>query len=331
MKSHTIFIFILLIVNDGAFAERYFSSPTSSNNYIHDQEIAFIPSYEDDKDTIIHYVDFRNKRHREVIKSDIGAFSINHTRTYLAHINKFGKKITVIKIANGDVLYTGGYAGQEFSLWADNKNLLTYFDARNNYLYIVNIDDNSKVSVVKAEGELISAIWDNNCQCFYYQFMPIEEPGLTGVFRIIDGKLEKTHEHKSLLVSPDGRYYLLPQAVAETGNYLQVYDTSNDEMLRKYDTGSLLWAKTGVIWKKNIIRMIGNPSGSIELDSGAIVSSRNGDVLLYDTIRKYTPFNYSDLASDYQGYVLMWNRKDKLFEVEDVGSGKTIKTYNKFW
>jgi len=306
-----------------------FHTSIAINNYNFNSEQAIIFE-KTNSDYQVMFADFKNMSARKIIRGNIGSFAVSENGVFLAYIENLGEKITIIHIVSGKKIYFGGRADQNFLQWSNVGNKLTYFDERVGRLYVVDVDDKLNVYSVKADADIITAKWNVNCHCFYYQFMPIEDPGLYGVFRINNGKLIKTKE-KSILVSPNGQYYLQPQAVFETANYLSVYDTNSDKLLSKFDTGSLLQGQTGIIWKGNIVRMLGYPSGSINVEIGKILSSRNGDLMAYDKLRKYSPHNYFDLASDNYGYILMWNIKKKIFEVEDIGTGKTIKTYKKFW
>jgi len=337
MKKNILYIFmvyLMWVICDVAVADTPFGLPNEINNYSFDKNQAFIAVKVRGNDYNIMFVDFENKVIKKLAEGNIGAFAINKNQTLLAYVKNHGEKIVVINISDGEKLYKGGRVSQDFLRWSETGNQLTFFDERKERLYVISFDgDNLIEKFVKADGEVITVKWNHVCRCFDYQFMPSEDSGksaLYGVYRFIDGKLVRKNV-KSLLVSPNGKYYLLSKSVYETGNFLYVYDSRTDKLLKEYFSGSQVRGQTGIIWKDNIVRVLGFPSASINIDTGKIISSRNNDLTTLDDLNKPQIRTIDDLASDNYGYVLMWNLDKNIFEVEDISTGKIIKTYKKFW
>jgi len=326
-------IFWAWVICDVTLAGVPIGKPNRMNNYSFHNEQAYITEKTGSADYNILYIDFKNKVTRVLAKGNIGDFAISKDKTLLAYVKDHGEIVIVINIADGEKLYKNGRASQDFLQWSETGNQLTFFDERKEKLYVINFDANVIEKFAKAKGDIISVKWEKSCRCFDYQFIPSEDSGrsaLYGVFRFIEDRLVKS-EKKSLLVSPDGKYYLVPRSEYETGNFLYVYDYKTDKLLRQYDSGEFLMGRTSVIWKNDIVRMLGYPSGSINVDTGKIISSRNGYLLAYGEINPRPERTFTDLASDKKDYVLMWDRKKEVFKVEDISTGKIIKTYKKFW
>lgn len=311
-------------------AESFFFTPHQSGTYNYDSGVAIFMSSKmsshDDRKVL--YVDFPENKVRVLSDGRMEYVSRNHNNTLVALAHSYKLGVRVINVDDGSNVHTvKGNIDRGVVRWADDINKLAYYDKDEKRVYEIDVDNNNSQSA-DAYGELYRILWDIKEQAFLFEFGPSQEKGLVGVYRLKNGLLEKSGV-KTLNASPDGEYVFESISEFETENVFNVINRNGEITARLTSTSQVL-AGCDLLWGKGTVRIVGTPSGNIELSSGKIVngstdfSSGNDGRFRWAHIR-------TDVASDKDGYVLIWNSETKIFEVEEVDTGKVIKTYEKFW
>lgn len=164
--------------------------------------------------------------------------------------------------------------------------------------------------------------WNSVCQCVEFEISDSwSDPHY--VVREGDGGLMKVSKKSYVRGGPKevSAYFYHEGADDE---YIQFKISNKSSDASYYSSGSS--EKKYFLWGDRTLRILGM-SVLINLETLRLINK--------------TPYMWSDnipvddksvdLASDINGYVLKWNKGSLLFEVEDINTGKTIKTYKKFW
>jgi len=304
----------------------------SPRTYNHANESAYINVFDNlgfdkytDSDTIL-YVNFKTKSIKRIAEGKGLKFqSLNFDRSIMEYAvdSQFKSEITFVSLKDGTVLLKKkGYFGR--TTWASNKDLAIsgyyYFDLEEGFSKKLNID-----------GPIYNVIWDETCNCFEIETGNWEE-GIKIILQYVDGKLVRNSKIKSLTLSPDKNFYYEPFE-SEDSAYVRIYGIDKQNRYKARYTYDMIRAPFNAytFWGKNTLRFFGGYGATtIFLDSGKL-SRLTNDMHYDDAPPPYVGNPYEDLAADKNNYILMWDSEKKIFSVEDINTGKIIRTYKKFW
>ena len=117
----------------------------------------------------------------------------------------------------------------------------------------------------------------------------------------------------------------------ETGNTFSIYKSDGGILIISYEAVGPMMSGDHVLWGKDVLRPL-YWGGRFDLNTGKMLTYTNrfwgtGKPPPLPTVILAN----EDVAADWNNYVLMWNKEKKIFEVEDINTGKIVKTYKKFW
>ncbi len=297
-------------------------------------ETAYILEVPEKGDRVIRYINFKDNEEK-IIKS--GFFlrepAINHGRKIISFISK--KTINFYDIEKGIIFFTVPKISGSKITWNDSGNKISYYDSSSNVIMEVDI---KKMEIIKIpfNGYVFQAEWNSKSNGFLYQLR--NKGGSEGgshlgakIMKNIDGKLQEYKGVKILTMSPHGDYYYEGISYPEEGNIVSFYKVGGDELIISYESASPLF-NADVIWGVNTVRFLFE-GGTFDFKQGKFITYADNFWPVNDFIsgsqQKVNPRR--DMAADWNNYVLMWNKGTKMFEVEDINTGKIIKTYKKFW
>ncbi|HFB65745.1 MAG TPA: hypothetical protein ENJ60_09420 [Aeromonadales bacterium] len=300
-------------------------------------ETAYIIERSKQEKKFLLYIDFKNKI-KKTIKIDlmIEPPSINRRRKLLAFINMTSivfydiekeKEIFIVSIKSGEKI-----------TWDDSGEKISYYDALKKVIMEVDVN-NREIIKIPFSGIMFQTKWDEKMNSFLYQLMdkyPNDDMSNLDakIMRSVDGKLEEYKGVKTLTMSPDGKYYFEGKEYLEMGNVVYFYKTDGNKLIAEFESSTSL-DNVNEMWGVDTVRFL-SQGGVFDFKSGKFISNTDffwrsndfiplqGDELINTNPRR-------DVAADWNNYVLMWNKDTKIFEVEDINTGKIIKIYKKFW
>jgi len=165
--------------------------------------------------------------------------------------------------------------------------------------------------------------WNDECKCVEFEISNSwSDPHY--VARERDGELKRVTSGESFIGGGPNDISAYFFHEGSDDEYIQFKISNEATKASYYSSGSS--EKKYFLWGDRTLRILGM-SALIDLETLRLINK--------------TPYMWSDnipvddknvdLASDINGYVLKWNKGSLLFEVEDINTGKTIKTYKKFW
>lgn len=303
--------------------------------YSHNARQAFITEMDLDAGKIVSriiFVDF-NKKVVDVISEaeQLSGVAINKGGGYITYSNKKSLFIydTTKKMVIAD--YDNVFGDSTWS--SDNENLLAGYDIRNNKLYTIDLLENDFLAIDNPGKFFWGVSWDGNCQCFYFE---VSEDEYSNHFlgEIRDGQFVETPDIKTIFKSPYGDYFVESRVSDSTDEWseLKLSKSSNTSGIgyeKIFYTNSPI-KLSNLFWGASQLRILGSPRALINLETGELVrpSRTVHEEINYNKIPRSKFF---DKAADESGYVLMWNRVEKNFAVEDISTGNIVEAYDKFW
>ncbi|VAW63179.1 hypothetical protein MNBD_GAMMA08-1584 [hydrothermal vent metagenome] len=193
--------------------------------------------------------------------------------------------------------------------------------------------DNRKIIKIPFNGMLFQTRWSEVSNSFLYQLMN-KEPNDdfshldAKIMKSVDGKLKYYKGLKTLTISPNNKYYYVGKVYLEIGNVVSFFKINRNEFISSFEAAVSL-SNINVMWGADTIRFLSG-GGSFDFKKNKFISDTHNFWPEEGPFpKKINPRR--DMAADWNNYVLMWNRDTKIFEVEDINTGKIIKTYKKFW
>ena len=324
-------IFIILIIQ---LILGVLSSPAYAvypGTFDYKNEAAYIIEEPSPNNEIILYIDFKNKTKKIIDKSKSFRLpSINKNRTLLSFVNM--ASIVFYDIEKEKKFFTVPIKSGAKITWSNSGDKISYYDS--SAKVIMEIDINSREIIkIPFSGIMLQTKSDEKTNSFLYQLMDKYSNDEIGhlnakIMRSVDGELEKYKEVKTLTMSPDGKYYYVGVSVPEEGNVVFFYKADGNVLVASFEASISLF-NANPLWGKGTVRF---------LSGGGVFDFKNGEFISYThnfwpeegaVPERFNPRR--DVAADWNNYVLMWNKETKIFEVEDINTGKIIKTYKKFW
>ncbi len=300
-------------------------------------ELAYVVDRQKSRNDILFHVDFKNKIKKTIRKSKkFRGLSINKGRTLLMFIDM--ADIVFYDIEKEKEIYTVPIRSGSKITWDSSGNKISYYDSSSHMIMEVDIN-NREIIKIPFSGMMFQTKWDEEISSFLYQIMdkyPNDDVSNLDakIMRNVDGKLEEYKGVKTLTMSPDGKYYFEGKEYLEMGNIVYFYKTDGNKLVAEFESSTSL-DNVNEMWGVDTVRFL-SQGGVFDFKSGKFISNTDffwrsndfiplqGDELINTNPRR-------DVAADWNNYVLMWNTDTKIFEVEDINTGKIIKTYKKFW
>jgi len=242
------------------------------------------------------------------------------------------KNISFYNIEKEVIFFTVPKISGSKITWNDSGNKVSYYDSSNHV--IMEIDINSReVIKITFSGIMFQTKWNKKINAFLYQLLDKYKNNEIGhldakIMINIDGKFQEYNGIKTLTMSPDGKYYYEGREYQEEGNIVSFYKTDGDKLVSSFGSTTSL-SDANEMWGGNTVRFLFQ-GGIFDLKAGKLITyTHNFWPEEGPRPKKINPRR--DMAADWNNYVLMWNKDTKIFEVEDINTGKIIKTYKKFW
>lgn len=283
-----------------------------------------------DKYTII-YVNFIEKKVVKIASGNsLGDVAASSGRDVISYLDR--GTIRIISAIENESIMNINIKSYARPKWSTEASYFSYHDMLSEF--IIEVDFNNKnITKVPFKGRLLHSKWNKSCNCFLYQVtgkkLRSTEGHLDGkIMRNIDGQLQEYSDIKTLTMSPDDQYYYEGKVYPEMGNSVSFYANAGDKLIATFNAATSL-ANVDVLWGKDTVRFL-YEGGVFDLKTGKLLTfSHNFWPEEGPRPKKLNPRR--DVAADWKNYVLMWNKEKNVFEVEDINTGKIIKTYEKFW
>jgi len=316
----------------------FFSTNTLAaypGTYNHEKQTAFIKVYDNKtlsidlytKKGILLNVDFKNQKITRLGGGkNFGRLAINHDSSMLSYSDTTGTHI--IDPSNGHSLFDVNTGAVRLH-WADDRNIVAVTDTGSNKkIFEIDIDHRT-VKSAKLNDVLWYVKWSINCEYFLYEV----SDGIINVRRTVklqDSKLRDLKTRENLTLSNDGRYYYtVKEESDDDSGQFEVFRTKDNMSVTGVYSAESTPQEIEVLWGKNTIRLLGHQS-LFDLKTGKLLSPpiwfSNAETSMLNV-----QYPYIDMAADRSQYVLRWNYIKKYFEVEDINTGKIVRTYEKFW
>ncbi len=315
-------IFIVTIIS----SNNLYCATSSGFNYKYQKSIfVFSDFYETGKYSKISellLVDFKDKTKIVLDKGErISEAQIDEKSRRVLY--KKGDLWRVINYDNREYIYKYKSKNAEFYL-IKNGEMLSGVDYIKNKYIVIDVSKDKAINVDYKNEYVWGSDWDDLCGCVVFEVSKTfnSKHYLFGVFngskKFIEGKetINQSPFNKSSIVfrggESDDSNTTLDIKLIGGGN--QTYNISGPVK------------NSGIIWSESTLRI---------LNSYALIDLKNGNLMyptayLWETTRLESPM-ILDMSVDKNGYVLKWDMGTKIFEVEDINTGKIIKTYKKFW
>ncbi len=327
--NRVIFFIIIMQFVTGVLCSPVFAVYPGSFDF--NNNTAYILEVPKKGDRVIRYIDFKDKTEK-IIKS--GFFlrepAINHEREIISFVSK--KNINFYDVEKEVVFFTVPKISGSKITWDDSGNKISYYDSSSHVIMEVDIN-NREVIKIPFSGIMFQTKWDVKNNSFLYQLMdkyPNDDVSNLDakIMRNVDGKLEEYKGVKTLSMSPNGEYYYEGKEYPEEGNVVSFYKSDGDNLISLFGSTTSL-GDANEVWGKDTVRFLFQ-GGVFDLKTGKLITyTHNFWPEEGPRPKKINPRR--DMAADWNNYVLMWNTDAKIFEVEDINTGKIIKTYKKFW
>jgi len=327
-KKAILAVFLMQLIT-GVLCPQVFAVYPGTFDY--KNEGAYIVYKKKPDNEIVLYVDFKNKIKKIIKKSRVFRFlAVNKNRTILSFASI--DKLYFYDIEKEKEIFTVPIKSGRKITWNSSGEKISYYDSSNHVIMEIDIK-NREIIKIPFNGIIFQTRWSEVSNGFLYQLLNKEPDDDVGhmdakIMRVVDGKLQVYGEVKTLTLSPDGKYYYEGKTYLEEGNVVSFYKADGEKIISYFDASIPLF-NANPLWGKDTVRF---------LSQGGVFDFKAGKFITYThnfwpeegpRPKKINPRR--DVAADWNNYVLMWNKDTKIFEVEDINTGKIIKTYKKFW
>jgi len=219
--------------------------------------------------------------------------------------------------------------------WSQDSRFLTSYDSNKDHIVIYDLKDDaiSTYPLDASDMNLLKVEWASNKGGFLYHFFDqlggdgdvFSDSRDVSTYLVSGGKLSLISKHQKLDESGDGDWGLSIYSYAELGNYAEIYRKSNPSVNHVFDSTTSLDASVKKMWSKDFLRTLGW-QGFINLEAGEIVPDYSRSIRSEGSEK--IKFNFYDVAADFSNYVLMYNKKEKVYVVQDIRTGKLIERFD---
>lgn len=177
---------------------------------------------------------------------------------------------------------------------------------------------------------IMDVVWNSETKGFYYY---IFNKDLTSTRSPSSRAAIMYKKEKDVLVptkkvligqSPDAKYRYDVSTESEQGNYLLIW-TGGDEP-QVYETSTILGAPVRKMWGKDTLRILGW-QGHVNIKTASVFKDFNYHVWKSGNYAK-KPTRYYDVAAEFEDYVLMYDKKEKTYVVQDINTGKIVERFD---
>ena len=278
----------------------------------------------------IYKVDFKNKLHTKIVsfKNNAAWLNLSPNKKFISYF--VNGRQNIFRLDDMKLIYSLVIKSQRTVVWSNDSKYISFFDVDKRELVEIDLSGlkNKKIS---CDCDVWKTKWYKDR--FYYALsFPREsqygDSKKSSVYKIVNDKLLKSAEIKTLTASPDGKYYY-QTSYGVDDSYIYLYDFNGNKIAQFVSPGYvLLDNELKTIWSNDKLRITGL-KGTFDLKNGSVQKTQS----YWPAGRVPTQLHYDkDLAVDSgRRYILMWNKVKTLYEVEDINAGKIIKTYKKFW
>lgn len=299
--------------------------------YDHIEQIAYILEIDSNGGREISKADFKNKSITNIGRGKkLRSPSLSKDKQILSYVGR--RYIHFVDLSSIEELYKVQKRAGAKIIWSNNGKIVSYNDILEKVILEIDLDSKNFVRIPFG-NRLLHTKWNKECSCFLYQVVSKKVRDTVGhldgkIMRSVDGELQEYKSIKTLTMSPDGRYYYEGKVYPEMGNSVSFYTNHDDKLIASFNASTSL-ANADVLWGKDTVRF---------LYEGGVFNLKTGKLITYshnfwpeEGTRPKTLNPRKDVAADRTNHVLMWNKEKKIFEVEDINTGKIVKTYKKFW
>ena len=219
--------------------------------------------------------------------------------------------------------------------WSQDSRFLTSYDSNEGDIVIYDLKDDvvSTYPLDASDMNLLKVEWAAGKNEFSYYFF--DSKGIDGdvysdsrdvsTYLVSGGQLTLVSKHQKIDESGDSDWGLNIYSYAELGNYVEIYRKSNPSVSHVFDSTTSLDASVKKMWSKGFFRTLGW-QGFINLEAGKIVPDYSRSIRSEGSEK--IKFNLYDVAADFSNYVLMYNKKEKDYVVQDIRTGKLIERFD---